>query len=374
MDIRIIKVIIDVFNHYGDTIRFDYERFEEALNDEANDLLDECYLIVLGMKMSLFDAMIFDEDIDLRGYVSYLVDQANLSEDEALFMVAVFNTLIQEVGYYFEIPDIDVLLQDAYQRNDFEHLSIIARTYFLGFGVAQDYEKAFEIYSYLYGHGDDRGAYYLGYMYEHGYGVETDIEKALLYYESRQDDLTSFRLGIFYMFGQYVPQDYEKAYDYLSLSHYEEAYLYKGILLEMQREHAQAFLAYHEGAKLFQVECLYKAGLCLKLGLGVEINLKQASCYFQYAYYLLHGESAYELSMMYFDGLAVLKDEKKALKYLHQSASLYCQDACLALGQFYQLGRYVKRNDRKAKYYYQEAESIRQYTLQLHHQKQEDES
>lgn len=26
-------------------------------------------------------------------------------------------------------------------------------------------------------HGDDRGAYYLGYMYEHGYGVETDIEK-----------------------------------------------------------------------------------------------------------------------------------------------------------------------------------------------------
>ena len=88
----------------------------------------------------------------------------------------------------------------------------------------------------------------------------------------------------------------------------------------------------------------------------------------------MHGESAYELAMMYFDGLAVLKDEKKALKYLHQSASLYCQDACLALGQFYQLGRYIKRNDRKAKYYYQEAESIRQYTLQLHHQKQEDES
>lgn len=44
----------------------------------------------------------------------------------------------------------------------------------------------------------------------------------------------------------------------------KKAYLYKGILLEMQREHAQAFLAYHEGAKLFQVECLYKAGFMLK--------------------------------------------------------------------------------------------------------------
>lgn len=54
MDIRIIKVIIDVFNHYGDTIRFDYERFEEALNDEANDLLDECYLIVLGIENGSF--------------------------------------------------------------------------------------------------------------------------------------------------------------------------------------------------------------------------------------------------------------------------------------------------------------------------------
>ena len=34
MNIRIIQVILDVFDHYGENIRFEEERFEEALNDE----------------------------------------------------------------------------------------------------------------------------------------------------------------------------------------------------------------------------------------------------------------------------------------------------------------------------------------------------
>lgn len=359
MDIRIIKNVLDVFHHYGDMIRFDYDRFEEALNDEAMDLPDECYLVVLGMKMGVFDAMIFDENIDLSGYVFYLKEHAQLNEDEAFFMVAVFYTLIQEAGYYFEIPEMDTLVKDAYLRNDFDHLAIIAKTYFLGFGVAQDYEKAFEIYSYLYGLGDDSGAYYLGYMYEHGYGVERDIEKALMYYESHHDDLTCFRLGLFYMLGQYVDKDVHKAYLYLNESHYDEAFLYKGLLLESQREYAQAFETYYEGAKLFQTECMYKAGVCLKLGIGVDIDLKKAFEFFRYAYYLLHGDSAYELSMIYFDGLTVKKSEKKALNYLHQSAHLLSYDACLLLGQFYQFGRYVKRDYIKSNYYYQRAQAIK---------------
>lgn len=359
MDIRIIENVLDVFDHYGDMIRFDYDRFEEALNDEAMDLPDECYLIVLGMKMGIFDAMIFDEDIDLSGYVSYLKEHAQLSEDEAYFMVAVFYTLIQETGYYFEIPEIETLIHDAYKRNDFDHLSIIAKTYFLGFGVSQDYEKAFEIYSYLYGLGDDRGAYYLGYMYEHGYGVERDVEKALMYYECHRDDLTCFHLGVFYMLGQYVDKDLRRSYQYLNDSHYDEAYFYKGLLLESQREYAQAFEAYYEGAKIFQVECMYKAGLCLKLGIGVEMDIQRAFELLRYAYYSLHGESAYELSMMYFDGLTVEKSEKKALNYLHQAARLHSYDACILLSQFYQSGRYMKRDYQKSSYYYQRAKAIK---------------
>ncbi len=358
MNIRIIEDVIEVFHQYGDTIRFDYERFEEALNDQAPDLLDECYLVVLGMKIGIFDAMIFDENIDFRGYVDYLVEAVELSERDAVFMVSIFDILVKEVGYYFEIPNMDELLKESYQRNDFDHLMVIAKTYFMGFGVLQDYEKAFQIYSYLFSQGDERGAYYLGYMYEHGYGIEKDIEKAIMYYQSHQDDLTDFRLGVFYMLGQYVEKDEEKALEYLTLSHEAESYLYQGMLLEKRREYADAFQAYYQGAKLFQRECMYKAALFLKLGFGVDLDLNEAYRYFEYGYFLLHGESAYELSMMYFDGLVVDKDVQKALTYLHQAASLYSQEACLALAQFYDLGRYVQKNHQKAIQYYQKANEI----------------
>lgn len=358
MNIRIIQVILDVFDHYGENIRFEEERFEEALNDEALDLLDECFWIIRGFQTGIYDAMIFDEDIYRNGYVKYLMENIECEEKEAIFIVAVFETVITEISYYFEIPDMLSLLQDAYERQDYPQLAIIAKTYFLGFGVSQDYEKAFEIYSYLYGHGDDCGAYYLGFMYEHGYGIEQDIEKAMMYYHSRQDDLTDYRLGTFYMLGQYFEYDAKKAYEHLSRSHLEEAYLYKGLLLEEQRNFAGAFEAYFEGAQLFQVECLYRAALCLRMGLGVEIDLKKAYHYFEYGYFFMHKESTYQLSMMLFDGLVVEKDEKKALLYLHQAAQLRSRDACLLLGQLYELGRYVKKDHQKSLAYYQVASEI----------------
>ena len=148
MNIQIIEKVIDVFNQYGDTIRFDIERFEEVLNDLAFDMMDECYLVILGMKLGVFEAMIFDEDFEMSRYVDYLCQYASLKEEEALFMVSVYAHLIESIGYYFEIPDIENFLKQAYQEQNFSHLYVLARTYFLGFGVTQDYEKAFEIFSY----------------------------------------------------------------------------------------------------------------------------------------------------------------------------------------------------------------------------------
>lgn len=358
MNIRIIEVILDVFDHYGEHIRYEEERLEEALNDEAPDLLDECYWIMCGFKTGIYDAMIFDEDIYRYGYVQYLIDKLAYKEKEAVFIVAVFEAVIASVGYYFEIPDVNGLLNDAYQRQDYSQLATIAKIYFLGFGVSQDYEKAFEIYSYLYGHGDDCGAYYLGFMYEHGYGVEQDIEKAMMYYHSRQDDFTDYRLGTFYMLGKYFERDVKKAYEHLSRSHFEEAYLYKGLLLEEQRDFAGAFEAYIEGAKLFQVECLYKSALCLRLGLGVDIDLQKAYQLLEYGYFFRHGECAYQLAMMSIDGIAVSKNQQKALIYLHQAAHFRSREACLLLGQFYEQGIYVKRNHQKSLSYYQLANEI----------------
>ena len=362
MDVGIIQIVFDVFDQYGDIIRFDIERFEEALNDEAPNLMNECYLVVLGVKTGLFDAMIFDKEIDLKGYVDYVMDVLSLGEDEALFMVSILKTIVHEMGYYFAIPDMDQLLNQAYQRQDFHQLDVIAKTYFQGFGVQQDYEKSFEIYNFLYSQGDDRGAYYLGYMYEHGYGVEKNIEKAFMYYRSREDDLCYYQLGRFYMLGRYVSCDYEKAYEYLKSSHYAEAYFYRGLLLEQQRDYAGAFESYFEGAQLFQAECIYQLAMYLKRGLGVDRDMQEAYHYFKYAYYLLHGESAYQLALINFDGLVCKKDEQLALHYLHQATLLYSQEACLTLARFYEFGYYVEKNIQKSIMYYQKANDIHEYT------------
>ena len=115
MNIQIIEKVIDVFNRYGDGLRFQIERFEEVLNDEAPDMMDECYLVVLGMKLGVFEAIIFDEDFEISRYVRYLCEFASLSEEEALFMVSVFSQVIDEIGYYFEIPDVEEFLKTAYQ-------------------------------------------------------------------------------------------------------------------------------------------------------------------------------------------------------------------------------------------------------------------
>lgn len=365
MDIRIIQAVLRVFEEYGNHIRFDVDRFEEALNDEAPDLMNECYLVVLGLKKHIFDAVIFDEDVDVRGYVRYLIEDASLKEDEALFMVSILRASIREIGYHFEVPRLHKLIEDAIERQDFYKLLVIAKTYFLGFGATQDYEKSFEIYSYLYNQGFLKGAYYLGYMYEYGLGVERDIEKALMYYHSYLDDMTNYRLGTFYMLGKYVIQDEEKALHYLSNSQYEEAYLYKGLLLERQHDYAGAFVAYDKGSQLFQVECLYKKATYLKIGLGTNRDINKAYRYFEYAYYLLHGDSAYEMALMHIDGIYQKKDIEKGLHYLHIAAVLNSQEACLLLARFYEFGEYVTLDKQTSLYYYQRVKEIQEYTRQV---------
>lgn len=358
MNIAIIQSVLNVFTQYGENIRLDIEKFENALNDEAPQLLDECYLVVQGIKIDLLDVMIFDEDLDIRSYVDFLVNERQLNEEEALFMSTVFKAIVEQMGYYFEIPQLDEYLKNAYQRDDYRQLLIFARAYFEGFGVQQDWAKAFEIYQYLYQQGILQSAYYLGYMYEYGLGIEQDVQKALDYFHQSQTSQTYYHLGEMYMLGQHVNRNEEKALGYFEKSHEPLSYYDQGLLYEERRDWSLAFEKYNEGAKLFQVDCLYKAGLFLRRGIGVELNLLESKKYFQYAYYLLHGNSAYELSMMYFDGISVEKNEEKAMRYLKQAASLKSIPANQTLAHFYELGMHVKKNYTRAIEYMQKAQEL----------------
>ena len=231
MNIKIIQKILDVCEYYGQNITMDIERFEEALNDEAPDLLDECYLVVQGLKLGIMDIMLLDAEYERKNYVERLIKVHQFTQEEALFIVSVFEALTSHIGFYFEIGNLDALLEDSMQHDQFLEIYAIAKAYFKGFGVKQDYEKAFQLFQYLYAHGDDRGSYYLGYMYEMGYGVEQDEQKAMMYYENGHDDMCYYQMGMHLMLGQSVHQDEEKALSYFEKSHYPDAYFYQGFLL-----------------------------------------------------------------------------------------------------------------------------------------------
>ena len=51
---EIIKRPRGTIDYYGENIRFDIDRFEQALNDEAPDLIDECYLVVFRYEIICF--------------------------------------------------------------------------------------------------------------------------------------------------------------------------------------------------------------------------------------------------------------------------------------------------------------------------------
>ncbi len=356
----LINSVLHVLDYYGESIRFDMDRLEEALSDENNHLLDESYLFVQSMKLGLYDAIIFDEDADRYGYINYLMEEHHFSEKEAVFMVAICLYIVRTMGYYFEIPELKTMLKMAYNQNDKEQLSIIARTYFDGFGVKQDYEKAYEIYSYLYGIGDESGASYLGYMHEYGLGVNQDLEKAYMYYSSSKDDLCLYYLGLMYMHGRYVEADYEKALECFVQSEYDDAYMYQGLLFERKRNYAQAFISYHKGALRFQEECLFKAAQCLETGLGVEKDKEEAKKLYEYGYYFDQGDCGYHLAMMILDGV-IDENQKTAIHLLKHSVSLYNQNACLTLAKFYEFGYFVEKDMNKSLYYYKKADEIKKY-------------
>ncbi len=358
MDIEIIQAVLDVFYQNGESIRYDIERFEEVLNDKVPYLIDECYLIVLGMKTSVYDALIFDWDIDIKAYCDYLKEILSLSERETLFMLAMLVRIVKEMGYYFEIPYLDKLIDIAYQIQDNNQLFYIGMAYFKGYGVKQDYEKAFEIFSDLYQQGYSQCAYYLGCMYEEGLGVEQDIDQALSIYSQHLDSLCEYRLATLYMLGKYVEQDAQKAYDHYASSQEKEAYFYQGYLLEQKKDYAAAFEAYYQGAQLFQSDCLYKAGMFLKIGLGVDRDEDKAYRCFEYGYFLLHEQSTFQLAMLLLEGIFIEQDVDKAIHYLKQASMLNSQEACFMLARFYGIGKYVERNQQLSLYYYQRGYEI----------------
>ncbi len=106
----------------------------------------------------------------------------------------------------------------------------------------------------------------------------------------------------------------------------------------MRGEHERAAAMFREGARDGDMESAFHYGYCLLHGLGVEQNTAEAKSFFTFSRELPGGEAAYNLAVMYIEGIGVGKNYRRGIDCMRSSAALGCIEAKLYLGMAHTLG------------------------------------
>lgn len=278
--------------------------------------------------------------------------------------------------------------------------------YYLGKGVEQDYEKAFQCYQAI--QGDYIPAQCnLGDMYQYEQGVERDYDKALLFYQKgvEKNDAQSI-YALAYLSSRILKnispiqaqKIYKQAFNLFMETQEHELYYAQSTLGEMyrygrgvqksleeskkwykkgsaqgsERSHANLSRFYKEGLggkidfekALFHLKkantsrhdlAQYNLALMLRDGEGVEQNDNEAVLLFEKASKQKNPDALFSLGWMYEQGRGVEKDLKMAQQYYEQGRRLYAEDALYSLGRMYELGLGIPQNTKEALKWYTEA-------------------
>ncbi len=109
------------------------------------------------------------------------------------------------------------LFRQAVDAGNAFAMNEIGYMYNHGLGVEQDYEKSLEWYRKAADAGDGSALTNLGYMYFNGFAVDQDYAKAMEYFEQAAEmgvSIAMTSIGHMYYMGAGVEQDYEKAMEW----------------------------------------------------------------------------------------------------------------------------------------------------------------
>ena len=143
---------------------------------------------------------------------------------------------------------------------------------------------------------------YLGFAYEKGLGISQDVNKAKELYEKAckmKEPKAYYRLAFYY---RYVEKNNQ-----LSTRNFK---------IGADMGHPLSMNAY---------------GICLRDGIGCDVNIEEAISYFEKGSNLNEMYSAYNLGCLYKNGKHVKQDFEKAITYLSKAATLGHVDACKQL-------------------------------------------
>ncbi len=93
----------------------------------------------------------------------------------------------------------------------------LGKAYFFGRGVAQDYNKAFELLSYAYDKGSKWGVFYLGKCCFYGYGTPQDYTRARMFLDQVDWNYweADYLRGMIFARGLGVAEDIERGVAFL---------------------------------------------------------------------------------------------------------------------------------------------------------------
>lgn len=156
-------------------------------------------------------------------------------------------------------------LEAAYAGNK-QGMYNVANMYHWGWGVDQNYQKAYEYFFQLYKEGYAGTAFYMGLYAENGFVAEKDYRKAVQYYEegiNEGDKYSAANLAKMFCDGVGVEVDYEKALEYYMLALVrgdDLAYAAIGHMYEngegVKKDLKKAISYYQQGAEQKEENCI----------------------------------------------------------------------------------------------------------------------
>ena len=240
-----------------------------------------------------------------------------------------------------------------------------------GFYDKKDYANALIYFKRAANLNNSIALYYLGFMYDMGYGVPKDYKKAFKYYKQSADlgyVLGINNLGVLYYYGLGVKKDlntacllYEKA---VKAGESSVAFRNLGMCYEdgrgnFEKNINKAIKCYEKSVDLGSEEAVYDLAAVYEEIKDYKKSLallKQAS---QSKNYIIKRKSLYAVGDMYNKGHGVPKDYKKAVEYFNKSAKFEYSYSYNKLGIMYEDGKGVKKDYVKALFNYNKAAELK---------------
>lgn len=226
--------------------------------------------------------------------------------------------------------DMQKLISDAF-NNEADAQLDLGNCYLHGWNVDVDYEKAVMWYKKAAANGSEKAIYNLGLCHGDGLGVEQNIPQAFEFYRKAADlgyPDAIYKVGLFYLEGLAVERNQAKAFQYIK----------KASEFELP-------LALHD------------TGACYANGWGVEQDIETAKKYFIKAARCdkSDGKCRFIVGNYFLSGIYFELDEKKGFFWIESAALIDYADAIVQLGELYYNGIGCKKNIDKARFCWETA-------------------